>query len=154
MKTYSVLYAEDVPHYGSMEIEAENDAEAIAKAKAISEEDLGNTATDPDHCSTVCKRIVHIQDAEGNDIANDLSLDAYTLIHGEDKRRLSESAPQLAQALAEAIEALKRIAEIAHYENGEPVTALESREIETIYADAAGQLEDFEAILKTARRNK
>ena len=34
MKTYSVLYAEDVPHYGTAEIEAENDAEAIAKAKA------------------------------------------------------------------------------------------------------------------------
>jgi phosphoribosylformylglycinamidine (FGAM) synthase PurS component len=154
MKTYSVLYAEDVPHYGSMEIAAENDAEAIAKAQAISEEDLGNTTIDPVHSNSVCKRIVHIEDPEGKHIAADIPLDGYTLIHGEDKRRLSESAPQLSQALAEAIEALKRIAEITHYENGEPVTALESREIETIYADAAGQLEDFEAILKTARRNK
>jgi len=32
------------------------------------------------------------------------------------------------------------------------VTALESREIEQIYADAAGQLEDFEKILKITRR--
>ncbi len=151
MKTYTVLYAEDVPHYGSMEIEAENDAEAIAKAQAISEEDLGNTTIDPDHDNSVSKRIVHIEDANGNTIAADLSLDAYTLIHGDDKRRLSESAPQLAQALAEAIETLKRIAEITHYENGEPVTALESRGIEDIYADATGQLEDFDAILKTAR---
>jgi hypothetical protein len=151
MKTYTVLYAEDVPHYGTAEIEAANDAEAIAKASAISDEDLGNTTIDPDHCSSVCKRIVHIQDAEGNDVAHDISLDAYTLIHGEDKRLLSESAPQVAQALGEAIAALKRIAEITLYENGEPVTALESREIEDIYADATGQLEDFETVLKTAR---
>ncbi len=61
---------------------------------------------------------------------------------------------RLAHALAEATAALRRIADITHYENGEPVTALESRDIETIYADTAGQLEDFEAILKTARRNK
>lgn len=65
-----------------------------------------------------------------------------------------DPASRLAYGLAEAIAALRRIAEIAHYENGEPVTALESRQIETIYADAAGQLEDFETILKTARRNK
>ena len=59
---------------------------------------------------------------------------------------------RLARALGEAIAALRRIADITHYENGEPVTALESRDIETIYADAAGQLEDFETTLKTARR--
>jgi len=99
MKTYTVLYAEDVPHYGTAEVEAGNDAEAIAKASAITDEDIGNTANDPDHCSTVCKRIVHIQDADGNDIARDLSLDAYTLIHGEDKRRICETAPALLKAL-------------------------------------------------------
>ena len=99
MKTYIVLYAEDVPHYGTAEIEAENDAEAIVKASAITDEDLGNTAIDPDHCSSVCKRIVHIQDEHGNDVAHDLSLDAYTLIHGEDKRRLCEAGPALLKAL-------------------------------------------------------
>ena len=99
MKTYTVLYAEDVPHYGTAEIEAENDAEAIAKASAISDEDLGNTANDPEFCSSVCKRIVYIQDADGNDIARDVSLDAYTLIHGEDKRRACEEAPALLKAL-------------------------------------------------------
>ena len=65
-----------------------------------------------------------------------------------------DPAFRLAAALGEAIAALRRIADIAHYENGEPVTALESREIETIYAEAAGQLETFEATLKTARRSK
>jgi hypothetical protein len=99
MKTYTVLYAEDVPHYGTAEIEAENDAEAIAKASAISDEDLGSTANDPEFCSSVCKRIVHIQDADGNDVAHDLALDAYTLIHGEDKRRACEAAPALLKAL-------------------------------------------------------
>jgi len=65
-----------------------------------------------------------------------------------------DPAQCLARALGDAVAALRRIAEITHYENGEPVTALESCEIETIYADAAGQLETFETILKTARRNK
>jgi hypothetical protein len=105
MKTYIVLYAEDVPHYGTAVIEAENDAGAIAKASAITDEDLGNITNDPDHCSTVCKRIVHIQDADGNHVARDLSLDAYTLIHGENKRRICEAAPALLKAL-EAIAAI------------------------------------------------
>lgn len=99
MKTYTVLYAEDVPHYGSAEIEAENDAGAIAKASAIADEDLANTAIDPDRRGSVCKRIVHIQDDQGNDIVNDLSMDAFTLIYGEDKRRMWESGPALLKAL-------------------------------------------------------
>ena len=144
MKTYSVLYAEDVPHYGTAEIEAENDAEAIAKAKAGPFE-----TDDPDWNNTVCRRIVHIEGPAGI-IAEDVPLDTCTLIYGEDKRQRSESAPQLALALGQAIDALERIAEITHYENGEPVTALESHEIEAIYADAAGQLEDFKSILSRA----
>ena len=147
MKTYSLLYAEDVPHYGTNEIIAATDDEAIAIAKT----GPFDYADDPDWNNTLCKRIVHIEGPEGRIIAADVPLDAYTLIHGEDKRQLAESAPQLAQALGEAIEALKRIAETTHYENGQPVTALDSREIEDIYADATGQIEDFEAILKTAR---
>ncbi|MCL5670811.1 MAG: hypothetical protein M1423_05865 [Acidobacteria bacterium] len=47
MKTYTVLYAEDVPHYGTAEIEAENDAEAIARASTITDEDIGNTRLIP-----------------------------------------------------------------------------------------------------------
>jgi hypothetical protein len=34
MKTYTVLFAEDVPHYGAAEIEAEDDAAALEAAKA------------------------------------------------------------------------------------------------------------------------
>lgn len=73
-------------------------------------------------------------------------------MHYEAEKAEEDPAQMLAQALADAVGALKRIAEVTHYENGEPVTALESRQIEEIYADAAGQLEDFEAILKTAGR--
>lgn len=35
MKTYSVLYAVDVPHYGFHDIEAEDDRAAIAAAEAL-----------------------------------------------------------------------------------------------------------------------
>jgi hypothetical protein len=101
MKTYTVLYAEDVPHYGTAEIEAENDAEAVGKAIAISDENLSGTTIDPEFSNSVCRRIVYIQDAEGNDVALDISLDAYTLIHGEDKRRLCDAA----EAMFEALEA-------------------------------------------------
>jgi hypothetical protein len=34
MKTYTVIFAQDVPHYGSVEIEAKNDEAAIRRAKA------------------------------------------------------------------------------------------------------------------------
>ena len=34
MKTYTVIFAEYVAHYGSVEIEAQNDEDALAQAKA------------------------------------------------------------------------------------------------------------------------
>ena len=97
MKTYSVLYAEDVPHYGTAEIEAETDAEAIAKAKAGPFE-----TDDPDWNNTVCRRIVHIEAPDGDLIAADVPLDACTLIYGEDKRLLSAAAEQMLLALERA----------------------------------------------------
>ena len=60
MKTYSVLFAEDVPHYGSVEIEAENDAGALDAARGY---DLSEVTTDPEWENSVCRRIVHIEDA-------------------------------------------------------------------------------------------
>jgi len=33
MKTYTILFAQDIPHYGSVEIEAKNDADALRRAK-------------------------------------------------------------------------------------------------------------------------
>jgi len=102
MKTYSVLYAEDVSHYGSTDIAAENDAEAIAIAKGISDDDLCNIALDPDHGSRFCKRIVHILDPDGEYIAADIPLDGYTLIHGQDKRLLCEAAETMLLVLERA----------------------------------------------------
>ena len=34
LKTYTVLFARDIPHYGTAEIEAESDEAALAAAKA------------------------------------------------------------------------------------------------------------------------
>ena len=87
MKTYIALYAEDVPHYGTVEIEAENDAEAIAKAKAGPFE-----TDDPDWDNTVCKRIVHIEDPEGKLIAVDVPLDDYMLSRAAEDLRLKIGA--------------------------------------------------------------
>ena len=152
MKTYSVLYAEDVPHYGSMEIEAKNDAEAVAKARAISEEDLGNTTTDPDHGSTVCKRIVHIQDAAGNDVAHDVRLDSYSLeLLTDEEINIRKHAKELLEALERVHALLDRISDTLHYEDGLPVTALEARDIEIIYGDAVTELAPVETLIRKAR---
>ena len=38
MKTYTVLYAEDVPHYALGEVEARGPKDAIAKARKLNTE--------------------------------------------------------------------------------------------------------------------
>ena len=77
LKTYSVLFAEDVPHYGFAEIEAEDDVAALEAAKAY---DLSEVTVDPEWENTVSKRIVHIEDPAGNnDQAYDVPLDDYSL---------------------------------------------------------------------------
>ena len=152
MKTYTILYAEDVPHYGTVEIEANNDAEAIAKAKAISHEDLGNTTIDPDHCNSVSKRIVHIQDAGGNDVAHDVRLDNYSLeLVTDEDINIGNHAKELLEALERAHTLLDRISDTLHYEDGLPVTALEARDIEIIYGDAVTELAPIETLIRKAR---
>jgi hypothetical protein len=97
LKTYSVLFAEDVPHYGCVDIEAANDAAAIAAAKAFNVRDVTD---DPAWSSTVCVRIVHIEDEQGNIVASDVPLDDFHLRNGGDAdRRLCEAAPKLLAAL-------------------------------------------------------
>jgi hypothetical protein len=80
MKTYTVLYAEDVPHYTSVEIQAASQDEAINAAKARHTGDLA--FDDPDWENPILRRIVHIQDSNCVDIANDISLDGYQLLTG------------------------------------------------------------------------
>ena len=125
-------------------------AHAVAEYSA-GKEGPGGLYDDPDTVLTdmLCD-LRHYADRES--IAFKTCLDRAEMHYAAEVEE--DPAFRLAAALGEAIAALKRIADIAHYENGEPVTALESREIETIYAEAAGQLETFEATLKTARRSK
>jgi hypothetical protein len=79
MKTYSILYAEDVPHYATAEIEADNDAEAIAKAKRLS--NMGDLEfSDPDWENPIIRRVVNIEDCNCITVANDISLDGHQLL--------------------------------------------------------------------------
>jgi hypothetical protein len=97
MKTYSVLFAEDIPHYGIAHIKAKNDADALKAAKAY---DLSEVAHDPEWGNSVCKRIVHIEDPKGKIVAEDVALDGFFLRDGGDKERLlCDAASDLLKAL-------------------------------------------------------
>lgn len=99
MKTYTVLYAEDVPHYGTAEITAANPEEAIAAAKRL---DVSEQCTDPDWSNSACRRIVHIEDPDGNTFAEGVALDNCFLRHGgEPERLLCDAAPKLLDALTQ-----------------------------------------------------
>jgi len=65
---------------------------------------------------------------------------------------LLAKAPALLKALEDAFTLLDRISDILHYEDGLPVTALESRDIEIIYGDAVSELARFETLIRQARR--
>jgi len=71
MKTYTVIYAEDVPHYAQAEIEARGPKDAIAKARKID----NFTAYDPDWDNAVSRRIVSIEGPDGAIVAEDIALD-------------------------------------------------------------------------------
>jgi len=65
--------------------------------------------------------------------------------------RVIASAPTLLQALERAFDILDGIADKLLYEEGQPVTAIESREIEDIYNDAISDLAPFETLIRKAR---
>ena len=100
MKTYTVLYAEDVPHYGTREFEVADDTLAIERAKGITPEALSNYTNDPEYNNSRCRRIVHIEGPEGI-IAEDIYLSP------DDS--LQDSAHHLAQALDLAIRAMSTV---------------------------------------------
>ena len=102
MKTYTVLLAVDVPHYGTEHIEADSPAEAINIAKAMDPADL---CDDPDWSNSACARIVSITDDEArHDIAEDIALDgAFVRYGGEPAWLLCEAAPELLEALEKMI---------------------------------------------------
>jgi hypothetical protein len=65
--------------------------------------------------------------------------------------RLIVAAPKLLEALERAFDILDGIADTLLYEEGQPVTFLESREIEDIYNDAISELAPFETLIRRAR---
>lgn len=119
MKTYSILFAEDVPHYGFAEIEAENDAAALAAARDY---DLCEVTIDAEWENSVCKRIVHIEDPTGKTVFYDIPLDDYFLRCGEKARRLCDAAAEMLEALKLCEDVLS---DLARLDDGTPsVSAL------------------------------
>jgi hypothetical protein len=105
MKTYSVLFAEDVPHYGVAEIKAQSPEAAIEAAKVHDRDDL--SAWDAEWGSAVCARIVEITDDEtGAVVARDIPLDECFLREGGERGRLlCDAAPDLLAALRRLVSA-------------------------------------------------
>lgn len=96
MKTYSALFAEDVPHYGVVEIEANDDEAALEAAKTV---DVSVAADDPEWENAVCRRIVYLTDSDGRTVAEDVSLDdTFMRYGGEREYRLCQAAPELLDA--------------------------------------------------------
>jgi len=97
MKTYSILLAQDIPHYGAAEIDAADAALALERAEAL---DVSEIALDPDWENPVCLRIVHVVDEAGAEVAHDIALDGYVLHHvSEPRTALCDQAPALRAAL-------------------------------------------------------
>jgi hypothetical protein len=68
--------------------------------------------------------------------------------HIEPNGTLPAAAPKLLKALEDTFTILDRISDALHYEGGEPVTALEARDIEIIYNDSISELARFENLIR------
>ena len=78
MKTYTVLYAEDVTHYTAVEIDAMDTVDVIEKAQAC---DLTDMPTNPDWHNAVCRRIVEVTDEDENIVAAFIPVDTPPRFH-------------------------------------------------------------------------
>ena len=109
MKTYTVLFAHDVPHYGSVEVNATGDVDALAKAKVhwerVQRDEEPWPFTEAQHDSAVLARIVEIIDETGRQVAADIRLDTYLLsVAPTDlSAKLIENASHMHAALLEII---------------------------------------------------
>jgi len=120
MKNYTVLFAEDVPHYGTAEIQAVSDEAALEAAKAY---DTSEVTLEAVWENSVSKRIVFIEDPDGNTIHHDVPLDEYDLRYGGQKDRLlCDAAPLMFQTLELCEDVLS---DLARLDDGTPsVSAL------------------------------
>lgn len=103
MKKYTALFAIDVPHYGSYDIEAQDDDAAIAAAEALYK--AGRVQyDDPTWEYAGVARIVHIEDPDGDMIIEDKALDeCFIRYGGEADRLLCENAQSMLNVLEHAI---------------------------------------------------
>ncbi|OXC78637.1 hypothetical protein [Caballeronia sordidicola] len=92
MKTFTALFAVDVPHYGTETFAAPSAAVAIATAQAMDPADL---CDDPDWSNSACARIVSItDDATRQTTAENVALDgAFLRYGGHPAFLLCEAAP-------------------------------------------------------------
>jgi hypothetical protein len=79
MKTYTVIFAQDIPHYGLVEIEARNQKSALTKAKAhwrsVQRGLEPWPLTDAEYNNAINSRIVMITDGDGEELVTDIDLD-------------------------------------------------------------------------------
>jgi len=105
MKTYTVLYAQDVPHYCTHKIHAANDAKALRKAmKYPATHNL--IFEDPAWDSPVLLRIVHIEDEKGGIVAADIELDDFRLSRASDSQACDTRLAGTLRTLRDAIAGL------------------------------------------------
>ena len=133
MQTYSVLYAADIPHYVTFEVQAANTEEALIAAKAkINTGDL--LLQDPDWDLSILERIVRIEDENGNTIINDVPLDNYRLqtIAGNGHQPLIDALKAAEAAIEEATDVM------FSGEDGKPVKRLKPADIEHAYLTLCG----------------
>lgn len=133
MKTYSVLFALEVPHYGCVEIEAADDAAALDAAKQL---DPSDYTDDPHWNGAVGRRIVHIEAPDGRIVANDIFLDFdFMLRHGDSSALVQAAVPVLKTAL-------QRIAAIPLW--GEPIADPDLRADLALRSEYDLELDEFE----------
>jgi hypothetical protein len=104
--TYSILFAQDVPHYGFVEIEAKDDAQALRRAKNYWRDvHIGAEPwplDDAQHDSATSARICTIYDDTNREVICDVRLDKYMLMTARTARdeRTFDNAHALYRALA------------------------------------------------------
>jgi|SRR5215475_6617014 len=118
MKTYAVLYAEDLPIYGATNIRAADDNAAIELAIKIHER--GEVILDDIAWkSSTCARIVAIETDDGETIVENMPLDEYRIFRCTDADdRIAAVAVDLLEVLKEAVAAIRDV--IAAAENDDP----------------------------------